>query len=183
MRRILTLLFFVFVLSNTLFSQQMTDEQVIQYVKSAQMQGKTQKQMSSELMRKGVTKEQVLRIKDKIEGKNVAATEQDDSRLVETYRRKTEENVEENAERVTEKEQVSAKIQEVSKERNRIFGHNLFRARNLTFEPSANLATPENYKLGPGDEVIIYIWGTSENTIRRVISPEGHIQVSTIGAG
>ena len=56
-----------------------------------------------------------------------------------------------------------------------IFGHSLFSNRNLSFEPSANLATPVNYRLGPGDEVIIDIWGASENTIRQTISPEGTI--------
>ena len=42
-----------------------------------------------------------------------------------------------------------------------VFGRNIFNTRNLTFEPSVNLATPANYRLGPGDEVIIDIWGAS----------------------
>ena len=62
-----------------------------------------------------------------------------------------------------------------------IFGRNLFSNKNLTFEPSLNIPTPDNYKLGPGDEVIIDIWGNSETTIRQVISPEGNINVSGIG--
>ncbi|MCB7385616.1 polysaccharide biosynthesis/export family protein, partial [Bacteroides thetaiotaomicron] len=53
--------------------------------------------------------------------------------------------------------------------------------RNLTFEPSVNLATPANYRLGPGDEVIIDIWGASQNTIRQQISPEGTINIQKIG--
>ncbi|MBV4377630.1 polysaccharide export protein, partial [Bacteroides thetaiotaomicron] len=52
---------------------------------------------------------------------------------------------------------------------------------NLTFEPSVNLATPANYRLGPGDEVIIDIWGASQNTIRQQISPEGTINIQKIG--
>ena len=62
-----------------------------------------------------------------------------------------------------------------------IFGRNLFNNKNLTFEPSLNIPTPENYVLGPGDEVIIDIWGNSELTVRQVISPEGNINVSNIG--
>ena len=50
-----------------------------------------------------------------------------------------------------------------------------------TFEPSVNLATPANYRLGPGDEVIIDIWGASQNTIRQQISPEGTINIQKIG--
>ena len=63
----------------------------------------------------------------------------------------------------------------------KFFGHDVFTNRNLTFEPSINLATPVDYRLGPGDEVIIDVWGASENTIRQSISPEGTIQVSGLG--
>lgn len=62
-----------------------------------------------------------------------------------------------------------------------IFGHNIFSSRNLSFEPNANMATPENYRLGPGDEVIVDIWGANEDNIRETISPEGSIMVSQIG--
>ena len=41
-----------------------------------------------------------------------------------------------------------------------IYGHNIFTNDNLTFEPNVNVATPENYRLGPGDEVIIDVWGS-----------------------
>lgn len=64
---------------------------------------------------------------------------------------------------------------------NEVFGRNIFNTTNLTFEPSVNLATPPNYRLGPGDEVIIDIWGTSQNTIRQEISPDGTINIEKIG--
>ncbi|MBR6672653.1 MAG: hypothetical protein IKL17_06630, partial [Alistipes sp.] len=41
----------------------------------------------------------------------------------------------------------------------RIYGHDLFTNKALTFEPNLNIATPDNYVLGPGDEVIIDVWG------------------------
>lgn len=62
-----------------------------------------------------------------------------------------------------------------------IFGHDIFGSRKLSFEPNANMATPENYRLGPGDEVIVDIWGANEDNIRETISPEGSIMVSQIG--
>ncbi|MDE6864697.1 MAG: polysaccharide biosynthesis/export family protein, partial [Alistipes sp.] len=61
------------------------------------------------------------------------------------------------------------------------FGHNIFSERELTFEPNENLATPENYTLGPGDEVIIDIWGANEDFVRQEISPEGNIVVEQLG--
>lgn len=62
-----------------------------------------------------------------------------------------------------------------------VFGRNIFTDRNLSFEPNLDIPTPENYVLGPGDELIIDVWGTSENTIREIISPEGTIHVAGIG--
>ncbi len=62
-----------------------------------------------------------------------------------------------------------------------LFGHNLFSERALTFEPNENLATPEDYTLGPGDEVIIDIWGANEDFVRQEISPEGNIVVEQLG--
>ncbi|MDE5840206.1 MAG: SLBB domain-containing protein, partial [Muribaculaceae bacterium] len=62
-----------------------------------------------------------------------------------------------------------------------IYGHDLFNTQTLTFEPNSNLATPQNYRLGPGDEVIIDIWGVSEDNIRQQISPDGNIIISQLG--
>lgn len=63
----------------------------------------------------------------------------------------------------------------------KIYGRNLFWSRQLTFEPNQNLATPEDFVLGPGDEVLIDVWGVNEATIRQEISPEGRIFISQIG--
>ncbi|MDE6643939.1 MAG: SLBB domain-containing protein [Muribaculaceae bacterium] len=63
----------------------------------------------------------------------------------------------------------------------KIYGVDIFRSRDLTFEPNENLATPADYRLGPGDEVIIDVWGNNEAQIRESISPEGSIFVEQIG--
>ena len=70
--------------------------------------------------------------------------------------------------------------EELSREE-QVFGRNIFNTRNLTFEPNNNLPTPPNYRLGPGDEVVIDIWGASQNTIRQTISPDGTINLQELG--
>ncbi len=65
--------------------------------------------------------------------------------------------------------------------RRRVFGRSFFSGRTLTFEPNGNMATPADYRLGPGDEVIIDIWGANEDNIQESISPEGNIMVKEIG--
>ena len=63
----------------------------------------------------------------------------------------------------------------------RILGHHLFTQTRLTFEPNLSIATPDNYVLGPGDEVIIDVWGDSQMTIEATVSPDGKIFVSNVG--
>ena len=62
-----------------------------------------------------------------------------------------------------------------------VFGRNIFNTSNLTFEPSTNLPTPDNYRLGAGDQVIIDIWGTSQVSIQETISPDGAINIDNLG--
>lgn len=71
MRRILFLILCLFIFFGSAYAQRMSDEQVVEYVKQAQAAGKSQKQMTAELLRRGVTREQVLRIKDKYENSGV----------------------------------------------------------------------------------------------------------------
>ena len=63
----------------------------------------------------------------------------------------------------------------------KIFGHDIFNNEDLTFESSMNLATPQNYRLGPGDEVNIDIWGASQESITETISPDGYVTVEDVG--
>ncbi|WP_299991320.1 SLBB domain-containing protein [uncultured Bacteroides sp.] len=191
MRRLLALFFSIFIMTGGMMAQQMSDEQVVQYVKEAQRSGKSQKQMTTELLRRGVTKEQVARIQKKYAEQSTAAegVENKPSQL----RERTSLMKDGQAVRGTSYEEAQLEEQKEIIDLKRdakavpeapvsnIFGHSLFTSRNLSFEPSANLATPVNYRLGPGDEVIIDIWGASENTIRQTISPEGTILVRGLG--
>ena len=156
-------------------AQSMSDSQVLEYVKDGIRQGKEQNQLASELARKGVTKEQAMRVKQLYEQQNnvntskSTGTDINESRLREETKENTSDMLEDHP-----------TTQDLARG-DQVFGRNIFNTRNLTFEPSVNLATPSNYRLGPGDEVIIDIWGASQNTIRQQISPEGTINISKIG--
>ena len=192
-------------------AQQMSDEQVVQYVKDAQKTGKSEREITVELMRRGVTKEQVERIQEKYEnaqdgqqmdgqtsearsrqrGKQSAS---DDSRRdvrkgrgqnvqglrsIPADRRQQPYDFPEDSLAMEDEDMYWEKKEEDPTQQ--IFGHNIFSNPNLTFEPNYNIATPVDYRLGPGDEVIIDVWGASETTIRQTISPEGSILVNALG--
>ncbi len=66
-------------------------------------------------------------------------------------------------------------------EKKKIFGHDIFNNKKLTFESSMNIATPANYTLGPGDNVFIDIYGASQKSISTAVSPEGTIDIENFG--
>lgn len=72
-------------------------------------------------------------------------------------------------------------LEEEKEPKRKIFGHDVFNNKNLTFESSMNLATPQNYRLGPGDAVNVDIWGASQESITETISPDGTITIEDIG--
>ena len=184
MRRLLLFIFCLFTLSGFVHAQRMSDEQVVEYVKNAQAAGKSQKQMTTELLRRGVTQEQVLRIKSRYEATNSTAEgtgnkpNQMRKHAVALDSSYEAAELEDQKAVIDEKQDSKAHLEMSARQ---IFGHNLFRNTNLSFEPSANLATPISYRLGPGDEVIIDIWGTNQATIRDNISPDGYINIEDIG--
>ena len=173
----------------------MTDGQVIEYVQQALQQGKDQQTIAMELLSKGATQEQLLRLKSQYSG---AATSGSSSQAGEggavqdtgTRARKTTvanatdgeaalEGANTDEMKETMKKRQELKVSTASE--NDVFGRNIFNIDKLTFQPNLNMATPENYRLGPGDEVIVDVWGASQNTMRLEISPDGYVNISNLG--
>ena len=184
---------------------QVSDNDVIQMVLTAQKQGMSQQQVAVMLLQKGVTKEQLLRLKDTYEkgelnlkdAGNVTTDtrirqlplKQNDKKTDSRYLKEDELTGKplfeaprgENVSFIDSIGNIMQLPYPVETEKSVIFGKDIFNNTLLTFEPQLNIATPDNYLLGPGDEVIIDIWGNSEANIRQVISPDGNIVVQGIG--
>ncbi|MDE6793489.1 MAG: SLBB domain-containing protein [Muribaculaceae bacterium] len=181
----------------------MTDQQVIDYIKQQSAAGKSEQQIGKELLAKGVTPEQAKRIKAMYEAQQKAGA--NDTQSQNAYRNQNNNRVHSQSQGknqnrnqypaqgqtptqdifssttdiyINENPEDATLTDQTTKE---IYGHKVFNNQSLTFEPSENLATPQNYHLGPGDEVIIDLWGTSEDHLRQTISPEGSIMISQLG--
>lgn len=177
-RRVILSLF----MACTLMAAAMTDQQVIDYIKQQTAAGKSNQQIGKELMAKGVTREQAQRIKEKFESQQnseTSPTTQSISQAKAERRHSVNNDIASESMIDIGREVDEGQDGQVSARQ--IYGHKVFNSRALTFEPSENIATPQNYRLGPGDEVIIDIWGTSEDHLRQTISPEGSIMISQIG--
>ena len=177
-RRLLTVFLIVcaIALSSLPAGAQMCDDAVIAYVKQGMSSGKSQNDMAKELAMRGVTREQAERLKSRLQSENGANAAVKEAGQQERNRRMNEGVFE------TPLTEVDVVLTEVDgQEGSHVFGRNIFTNRNLTFAPSENIPTPVDYKLGPGDEVIIDIWGNNQATIRQTISPDGTINIPDIG--
>ena len=218
--------------ANVSFAQ-MTDTQVVEYVKKANAAGKSETQIGRELLAKGVTTDQLQRIKNNYSNSNGGAVSESSSYVnprsksssvqkpagqmsgqkPNTQRNdRNRQNVSGRNRRIEQPGDSRAQGQngdylypdeygygdeygdeygyeEVPyldefgnpRDTSGIFGHAVFNSTEMNFEPNENVATPENYKLGPGDEIIVELWGNNEANIRETISPEGSISISQIG--
>ena len=157
-------------------SAQMSDEAVVEFAKEQHEAGKSPTAILLELQKKGVKKEQLLRLKAQYEAAQGAGFDMTDSSPVAVGDRVRKPNGD--TQTKLEEDNIVGNVATATKE---IFGHNIFQNENLTFEPNMNIATPASYILGPGDEVLIDIYGTSQSSKKYAVSPEGTIIVEKIG--
>ena len=163
---------------------QMSDDAVIAYVKQGLASGKSQDQLTKELVMHGVTREQAERLRDKYQNTQTSTFAYGDNEVI-TDRRLSSEDMYINPLEVMDIPENVDVTTYISGLRDSlkvsVFGHDIFTNRNLSFAPSANIPTPKSYKLGPADEVVIDIWGNNQTTIRQTISPDGTINIPDLG--
>ncbi|MDY3252578.1 MAG: SLBB domain-containing protein [Prevotella sp.] len=175
MKRIWILFFFALLAAGGANAQAMSDDEVISYVKNAVNQGKSQQTIYKEVVARGVSTSQLQRIKDKYEQQKENAVVKKSNKNVDTQR----------VNPVQAEDKAPAQSNDMTVDGPeggiKVFGRDIFRTANLTFEPSMNIATPVNYRLGPGDELQIEVWGASETNITQKVSPDGYISIPNVG--
>lgn len=203
--------------SNIAVAQSMTDDEIITFVIKEQQRGTSQAQIVTKLIQKGVTIEQIRKVKATVERQkgttsigtkditgsasrlrenNTQPTSAQQSTakyrvkdLPSNYRHTYNEN---DKEYMMMQEELnsfmpdSAMLHEQRlllkrEQQKRVFGRDIFNNPNLNFEPNMNIATPQDYRLGPGDAVFIDIYGASQKTVEAVVTPDGYIVVEGYG--
>ena len=228
-RYVLALLLVILAGGQSMAQGGMSDQQVITYILEENEKGTSQQEIITRLMQRGVTMQQLQRVKRKYEqqkkqgGLGMAdESESKDSRLrtnnakdPKETKRKTLENNRKADAGTSQRIQGATDIQHTydesdpdfilmqaemggilpvdsialleqilekqRKEKNRIFGHDIFKNENLSFEPNMNIATPQDYRLGPGDAVILDIYGASQESQTLTVSPDGDINIEGFG--
>lgn len=188
---------------------QMTETQIIEYITQATESGKSERQIGNELLSKGVSVSQLQQLLQNYGNGTTVLKEKatESSRLDATRSGRQGTTSLDDEKAVTGREGNTLRVpvrkmrkgrpdparkEERAKEMDfdplydddgykRIYGLDIFSSDRLSFEPNQNLATPEDYVLGPGDQLIIDIWGANEVTIKQTITPDGFITVTQIG--
>lgn len=201
-KHILLLLFALFFSFQYAAAQKLTDEQVIKIVLAEKEKGSDEKTIAQKLLRQGVTPAQLRRIKAKYEQEQNGLGTVDVSGINRGRAGKkiTEDNKGKNFMLVDSKMKYTRDMQHEMLQdemsfldidsvayyqnllrKDEVYGRSLFNNELLTFEPAMNIPTPADYVLGAGDQVIVDIWGASQQSFDCEISPDGYIVIESVG--
>ncbi|MBQ8270967.1 MAG: SLBB domain-containing protein [Bacteroidaceae bacterium] len=152
----------------------MSEDDVVKYILVERANGTPDNTISSSLLRKGVSPSRIKNAVKEVEelNSNYASSQisEDDEMVTSRLR--------ESASSVTNDDE-TAPI--VAADEPVVFGRNIFNNKMLTFAPATNVPTPGSYILGAGDQVIIDVWGASQEVIDDYISPDGFLVVEGVG--
>lgn len=151
----------------------MTDAEVISYVAKQKSAGMKETTITANLLERGATKDQLKRLMQKYGNMAGRSTLEDKASATDANRmRKNNDETEDfSADDIPSQPQSGRKV----------FGRDIFNNKLLTFEPQMNIATPQNYVVGPGDVLIIDIYGATQETVELRVSPDGDVVVPVVG--
>lgn len=153
---------------------QISDEQLIEILRQHQERGSSQAEVLEDMQKKGVSVQRLKQLEQTYKQEGLVSSET----IKISRQRSSEDESIENEEEVIEG---NKKTTIVSDNVTKIFGQNLFSNKQLNFNPNLSIPIPDDYVLGPGDELIIDIWGNSQLTIQQTISPDGDVVLEDVG--
>ena len=185
MQRIVLFIFLSIVLCVPVFSQGLTDAQVLQKAIAEKKSGASETEIATRLLKSGATMEQIQRIRSQYARQ---ITQRGLDNTVDNAignakdRMRTNNEVADNKIVTHEGTDAPTIVEEqTAPGGKRVFGRDIFNNKNLSFEPQMNIATPQNYVLGPGDQLILDIYGASQSTLTLTVSPDGDVTIPEFG--
>ena len=188
---------FLSMMTVAMMAQGMTDSQVAQFIQREMKAGTSQSQIVTKLVQRGVKVDQIRRVKAQYEKqqRQVASDATTGSSNDKTIRLRQSSNAEQTSQEILPMETVGdAPLSEMDRalavqdslnvslqNTKKVFGRDIFNNRALSFEPAMNIATPQNYLVGPGDQIIVDVYGASQRTVSETVSPDGTITIPGYG--
>lgn len=167
------------------FGQKMTDSQVIEYAIQQKKSGASESDIAAKLLQKGATMGQIQQMRQQY-AKQITNRGLDDTvdNALGNAKDRMRTNNEVNDNDIVTHEGALAPEYVAgpgTTHRKKVFGRDIFNKKSLTFEPQMNIATPQNYVLGPGDQLIIDVYGDTQKSEKLTVSPEGDVTVPDYG--
>ncbi len=184
MKKILLLLLLLcsFTLSK---GQSMSDAQLIKEAVAAKKSGASESEIATQLMKKGATMDQIQRIRSQYAQQiTKRGLDKTVDNAIGDAQARLRINNEPNDNAITTNEGAQAPNyvpEALSPSGRKVFGRDIFNNKRLSFEPQMNIATPQNYVLGPGDQLVIDIYGATQETNTLTVSPDGEITIPEFG--
>ena len=185
MRKRIVLFLCSFALVSGSFAQKLSDQQVIQMAVQEKKSGASETEIATRLMQKGATMDQIQRIRSQY-AQQITKRGMDDTvdNALGDAQARMRTNNEPNDNAITTSENATAPDyvpEALAPSGKRVFGRDIFNNKKLSFEPQMNIATPQNYVVGPGDQLIIDIYGASQQSLKLTVSPDGDVTVPEFG--
>ena len=174
-----------FALVSGSFAQKLSDQQVIQMAVQEKKSGASETEIATRLMQKGATMDQIQRIRSQY-AQQITKRGMDDTvdNALGDAQARMRTNNEPNDNAITTSENATAPDyvpEALAPSGKRVFGRDIFNNKKLSFEPQMNIATPQIYVVGPGDQLIIDIYGASQQSLKLTVSPDGDVTVPEFG--
>ena len=186
MKKILFTLIMMMGLTMGAYAQKISDTQALQYAVQLKKQGASESDIAAKLLQRGATMDQIQRMRRQY-AKQITNQGMDntvDNAIGDAQNRMRVNNeVTDNEITTHEGEMAPTYTPEPAAVQSgrMVFGRDIFNKKNLTFEPQMNIATPQNYVLGPGDQLIIDVYGDTQKSEKLTVSPDGDVTVPDYG--
>ena len=159
---------------STLNVDSMSDEQISNYWGKAKSKGYTIDQLETIAGAKGMPAIEIAKLKQRITALR--------------FSNNTNQTSKENKDRMLKPSETSS-LEKFGLDGNTpeefkkhdLFGYDFFNNPNITFTPNLNLATPTNYQLGIGDELLVSVWGAAQNSYSLKVDNRGYVRIANIG--
>ncbi len=157
----------------------LSDGQIKNYWDRAQAQGYTLDQFIALARSRGMQENQLIKLKQRILQLNSSATQYNKKETSRADRRPPQGDDifgytgKEDKDSINHKDKI--------KDKEPVFGMDFFKNPKISFTPNLNMPTPENYQLGPGDELLVEVWGATEGSFKQKIDADGNIFLNGVG--
>ena len=200
MKKIILSMLLSFGLYLTAFGQSMSETQILQFVQQEKKLGTSESDIAKKLLQKGATLEQIQNMRQKyakqLQQRSMAG---EADKAIEEASRMRKNNAPEMVDQNAAQQQMMQNVPDImlygdqpilqtgvsnyfgETPGKKVFGRDIFNNKSLTFEPVMNISTPQNYVLGPGDQLIIDVYGDTQKSVQLTVSPDGDVTVPDYG--